>query len=349
MHKFPIRFASIVVTYRCNARCHMCNTWQYPTKKSEEITLEDLEKLPVIPNINITGGEPFLRDDLSEILEVIRPKTSRVVISTNGYLTERILAVARRHPWIGVRVSLEGLPKANDELRGIPDGFDHGIRTLAELSRIGLTDIGFGITLSDRNIHDLRELYHLAKMMGVEFATAAVHNSYYFHKQDNVIRQQAAAIQELELLIDELLRSSRPKDWFRAYFNYGLMNYIQGRPRLLPCEMGSTSFFLDPYGEVRPCNVMERSMGNLKTATFEEIWQSPAAEAIRHDVRHCPKNCWMIGSVAEPMKKYLRVPLTWVYQRKWLGHPHDTAPLAVPEETSTPLAGVAGRGGAAEG
>ncbi len=315
----PIHFASIIVTYRCNARCHMCNTWQFPTAPGEEITPDDIARLPAIPSINLTGGEPFLREDLSDILDVLKDKTSRLVVSTNGYYTERILEIVRRHPWIGVRISIEGLPKANDELRGIPDGFDHGIRTLAELHHFGLKDIGFGITLSDRNVSDLLELYHLAKMMGVEFSTAAVHNSYYFHKHDNRFTRHEEALSALRTLMDELLRSRRVKDWFRAYFNYGLGNYIQGNPRLLPCRMGYESFFLDPLGEVRPCNVMECSMGNIKRQTFEEIWHGAAAEEIRRQVSACPHNCWMIGSVSEPMKQHIMQPIRWIIEQKLSG------------------------------
>jgi MoaA/NifB/PqqE/SkfB family radical SAM enzyme len=316
-----IRFASIVVTYRCNARCHMCNTWQHPSRPEEEIGVAELAKLPNIPTVNVTGGEPFLRDDLAELLRVLRGKTRRVVISTNGYLTDRILEVAREHPWIGVRVSIEGLPKANDALRGLPDGFDHGLRTLLALHRQGLKDIGFGITVSDRNISDLLDLHTLAEMMGLEFATAAVHNSFYFHKMDNRFERPEAAVAALEKLIDALLRSRRPKDWFRAYFNHGLAGYIRGEPRLLPCAMGRESFFLDPFGEIRPCNVMERSLGNLKHRRFEEIWNGPEADAVRRDVAACKQRCWMIGSAAEPIKRNPWTALHWMVQRKLQGSP----------------------------
>lgn len=313
-----INFASIITTYRCNAKCHMCNIWQHPTKKEEEITPEDIDKLPPIPSINITGGEPFIREDLEEILAVLKPRTKRVVISTNGFWTTRILDVAEKHPWIGIRISIEGLPKANDELRGIKDGFDRGIRTLIELSHLGLKDIGFAITVSDRNAKDLLELYHLAKMMKVEFATAAIHNSYYFHKYDNKFEHAHIAIDEFEKLIAELLRSSKPKDWFRAYFNHGLINYIKGKSRLLPCRMGFHGFFLDPLGEVRPCNVMEETMGNLKENTFDEIWYGAEAQRIREKVRNCQQNCWMMGSVAEPMKSHIFKTGSWVLKKKFL-------------------------------
>lgn len=313
--------ASVIVTYRCNARCHMCNTWEYPTKPREEIKAQVLEKLPPLAFCNITGGEPFLRDDIDEIVNVLRKKAKRVVISTNGYFTEKVLAVARRNPGIGVRISIEGLPAANDELRGLKDGFDRGLRTLLELHRMNVKDIGFGITVSDRNARDMIELYELAKAMGLEFATAAVHNSDYFHKYDNAIRKDKEALACFEELIGELLSSGRVKDWFRAYFNYGLMNYIKGRPRLLPCEAGTENFFVDPFGEVLPCNGMEKvvwagSMGNLATDDFDSIWNGERARALREKVSTCPKNCWMIGTAAPVMKKYIRKPLAWVARNK---------------------------------
>ena len=67
-------------------------------------------------------------------------------------------------------------------------GFDRGIKTLMGLSRLGVKDIGFGITVSNNNSADMLELYELSKKMKMEFATAAYHNSYYFHKEDNKIR-----------------------------------------------------------------------------------------------------------------------------------------------------------------
>jgi len=296
--------AAIIVTYRCNAKCHMCNIWKHPTDKRNEITVEDLKKLPDNMNfVNITGGEPFLREDIEQIVKVMLKKTKRLVISTNGYYTEKIVKLAKKYPNIGVRVSIEGLPAANDELRGLKDGFDHGIRTLIELHEFGLKDIGFGITVSDRNAKDLLELYHLAKWLGLEFATAATHNTYYFHKFDNQFKQKKIVTGEFKKLVKELLHSKKPKEWFRAYFNYGIINYINGNKRLLPCEMGTDVFFIDPYGEVYPCNGMDWSMGNIKKQSFEEIWNSKKAEEVRKKVKSCTKNCWMVGSASPAMKK----------------------------------------------
>lgn len=315
--------ASVITTYRCNAKCLMCNIWKFPTEVKEEIKPEVLNKLPNLDFCNITGGEPFLRDDIEDIIFVIKKKAKRVVISTNGYFTDKIIDIAKKNKDIGIRISIEGLQASNDELRGMENGFDRGLRSLLELQRMGLKDIGFGVTVSDRNAKDMIELYQLAKSMNLEFATAAVHNSYYFHKYDNKIKNQKEVIASFEVLIKELLNSRKIKNWFRAYFNYGLINYIKGNKRLLPCESGTLNFFVDPWGEIRPCNGLEESiwmdsMGNLNEKSFDEIWNGEKAKQIREMVGKCPKNCWMIGNAAPVMKKYMWKPFIWIIKNKWL-------------------------------
>lgn len=311
--------AAIILTYRCNCRCYMCHTWQFPTRSPDEITPDDLRKLPGdLDFCNLTGGEPFLREDLADVVEVMQPKSRRIVISTNGYLTEKIVALVRRFPALGIRVSIEGLPAANDELRGVKDGFDHGLRTLLQLQRLGARDIGFGITVSDRNHKDMLELYDLSEKLGLEFATAAVHNSYYFHKLDNRFEKPDEAVASFQALIDRLLATRRVKNWYRAYFNYGLTEYIRGHPRLLPCEAGTENFFVCPNGDVVPCNGSDEPwiMGSIRTQSWDEIWNSPRAREVRLRVANCPKNCWMIGTAAPVMKKYVGKPTSWVVRNR---------------------------------
>lgn len=311
--------AAIIVTYRCISNCVMCNIWKYPTKVEEEFKPKILTKLPVLGFCNITGGEPFIREDIEEIIYTLRKKAKRVVVSTNGYLTEKIVNIAKRNKDIGIRISIEGLPATNDELRGMKNSFDHGLRTLLELQQIGLKDIGFGITVSDRNAKDMLELYQLAKTMNIEFATAIVHNSYYFHKYDNQIVKKEDVISCFLELISQLLNTSRVKNWYRAYFNYGIIRKIQGLPRLLPCEAGNENFFVTPYGDIVPCNGSHEPwiMGNLNSQSWEEIWNSDKAKEIREKVKNCSRNCWMIGTAAPVMKKYFLKPTLWVIKHKF--------------------------------
>ncbi|MGV8079857.1 MAG: radical SAM protein [Syntrophales bacterium] len=314
--------ASVIVTYRCPMLCRMCNIWDNPSDPRTEFQPELLNKLPKLSLVNLTGGEPFVRDDLEEIIRILFTKTDRVVISTSGWFEDRILRMAAQYRNLGFRVSIEGLSQKNDDLRGREGGFDRGLRTLLELRRMGIKDIGFGITVSNSNSADMLHLYELARNLKLEFATAAFHNSFYFHKDDNVITNIEEVCADFEELINRLLKENHPKSWFRAWFNLGLVHYIRGNPRLLPCEAGSENFFIDPCGEVLPCNGMEAqcwyaTMGNLNDAMdFMEIWESDRADKVRNQVRNCPKNCWMIGSASSVMKKYVVRLLPWIITNK---------------------------------
>jgi radical SAM protein with 4Fe4S-binding SPASM domain len=90
---------------------------------------------------------------------------------------------------------------------------------------------------------------------------------------------------------------------------------------MLPCEAGSANFFIDPSGEVYPCNGLEQkywkeSMGNIHDADFMTIWNSEQAEHVRAMVRRCPKNCWMVGTASPVMHKYIKHPLKWALTNK---------------------------------
>lgn len=314
--------ASIILTYRCPMHCKMCNIWANPTQGSEEIKADDLKCLPQLKFINLTGGEPFVRTDLADIVRVCYTKSPRIVISTSGWFHERVIALAQEFPNIGIRISIEGLAAKNDELRGREGGFERGLKTLKKLQEMGVKDIGFGCTVGGANSADMLELYKLSHKMGLEFATAALHNSFYFHKSDNVIANKERVVEDFSILVDKQLAEKSPKSWFRAYFNMGLINYVNGGRRLLPCEAGSANFFIDPWGEVYPCNGMEedkwmQSMGNIhQCQDFMQLWNSEQAQSVRDKVRSCPKNCWMVGTVSPVMHKYIYKPAVWVLYNK---------------------------------
>jgi len=324
MKKLQPTDASIILTYRCPMRCKMCEVWKNPTDPKKEIQPHELEILPKLKFINITGGEPFVRDDLEEIVKVLLTKTDRIVISSSGWMEERIYELFDKYPQLGIRISIEGLEEKNDELRGRKGGFQKGLRILNTLKKKGVKDLGFGITVSETNSKDMLQLYELAKELDLEFATAAVHNSFYFHKYDNGFSSKAReeVLNSFEELKERMLKEHKIKSWYRAYFNSGLQEYVKGNKRLLPCYAGMLNFFIDPYGDVLSCNGMEEkywkeSMGNIREVkTFNEIWHSEKAEIVRDHVRNCPKNCWMVGTAAPAMKKNILIPSIWVAKNK---------------------------------
>lgn len=311
---------TVIVTYRCNAKCTMCNRYKVPSKPEEEISIETIKKLPEMYFTNITGGEPFIRDDLKDIVRELLKKSDRIVISTNGFFTDRIVELCKEFPQIGIRISIEGLEKTNNEIRGLDDGFNRGYTTLKKLVDMGMKDVGFGMTVQDRNAADLVPLYNISDELGMEFATASLHNSFYFVESNNIIKDRLMVAQNFEDLVNRLLDSNSPKKWFRAYFNHGLINYIFSQKRLLPCDMSFDTFFIDPYGDVMPCNGTKEKqvMGNLNRQSWEELWNSEQAEKVRSFVRNCDRNCWMIGSVSPAMHKYIYKPAAWVIKHKFL-------------------------------
>ena len=309
---------TVIVTYRCNARCTMCNRYKEPSKPEEEISIETIKKLPRMYFTNITGGEPFIRTDIKEIVRELYKKSDRIVISTNGYYMERIIDLCKEFPQIGIRISIEGLEKTNNEIRGLENGYQRGYETLKKLVKMGMKDVGFGMTVQDRNAPDLIPLYKISDELQMEFATASLHNSFYFVETKNIIHDRPMVAKNLEGLVNELLNSWSPKKWFRAYFNHGLINYIYSQPRLLPCDMSFDTFFIDPYGDVMPCNGTKDKevMGNLNRQSWDELWNSAEANNVRKKVRNCDRQCWMIGSVSPAMHKYIWIPAWWVFKHK---------------------------------
>lgn len=309
---------TVIVTYRCNARCSMCSRYKAPSKPEEELSLETIAKLPEMYFTNITGGEPFIRTDLKEIVRALSKKSDRIVISTNGFFTDRIIDLCKEFPNVGIRISIEGLEQTNNAIRGLPDGFNRGYTTLKTLRQMGMKDVGFGMTVQDCNAADLVPLYELADELDMEFATATLHNSFYFVENKNIIHDRPMVAGHFEQLINRMLRSSSPKKWMRAYFNHGLINYMYGQKRLLKCDMSFDTFFIDPYGDVMPCNGTKdkQVIGNLNEQSWEALWNSDRAEEVRASVRCCDRECWMIGSVSPAMRKYIWIPGMWVVWHK---------------------------------
>ena len=316
---------AVITTYRCNARCEMCEIWKYPTKPEEEFDPEILKKIPKgMKRLNITGGEPMLRKDIEKIVSILDTKTNRLEISTNGYFTDKLVEIAKKFPDITIRVSVDGLPERHDKIRGLKNGFDHALRTILNLKELGIKDIGFGIVISEENHTDLLDLYNLMAYMDMEFSSCVMHNSFYFHKHNNKLEYQQIVKDTIHKYIKILLKSKRKnikmrvKDWFRAYLNLGLLKHISGEARPISCGAGTDSFFIDPWGKILACNGSTEPwvMGDLTKNSFSEIWTSKQADLVREKVRNCKENCWMMGSAVPAMRRKIWIPINWVFRNK---------------------------------
>ena len=315
---------SIILTYRCNSRCSMCHIWQHPTLPAEEVSPATLAQLPAgFHFLNLTGGEPTLRADLEEIVDLLHPKARQLEISTNGLQSDKLERIVQKHPDVKIRISLEGLGARNDAIRGEKNGFARKMETMRRLVAAGGRDLGFATTFQDDNADQLLDLYRLCGSFGGEMATSALHNGFQFHKIDNEPANRVRTARAVQPLIVELLNSRRPKNWFRAYLNLGLMKKILGQPRLIPCTAGRDFAFIDPWGRVYACNVRpDLEIGDLATQSWKDILRGPRAAAARTRVARCTHNCWMVGSAKTAMRnKFFPLlprlqPLAWVLANK---------------------------------
>ena len=314
----------VAVTYRCNARCAMCNIWQ--AKPPEELRPEAYSALPAsLTSLNLTGGEPFMRDDLPEIVGSVVdacPKAN-IIISTNGLLPDRIeeqikriLSVASD---IGVAVSLDGIGEMHDRIRGVKNAYETTMRSISLLKQLGVKGLRIAFTITPENVGHFSKVYELSKKEGAEFTCAITHASPHYFQITETLEpvDQTLLEREIGIVAKQELRSWSPKRWARAYFMAGLLAYARSGNRILPCHAASDFFFLDPAGSVYPCNVLDTELGNVRERSADAILDSPAATEARAAVRGC-RECWMVCTARTAIRRRPFRVGGWVCAHKFL-------------------------------
>ncbi len=312
-------YISLILTKRCNAKCQMCNCHLNPTKPEKEFSPSLIDKLPQMKSTTLTGGEPFLRNDIEEILKRLHGKTDRILINTNGYFTERICEVCAEFPSVGVRISIDGNEKTHDAIRGIPDIYSHAMDTIERLIKIrGKHDLGIGFCVQDCNYTELIPTFEWAEKRGLEFGFSVVQNSSFFNKSDNEIKQEECVLKELQKLTQGYLKSNNPRKWARAYFSKGAEKYVQNMEKPLRCDAGRTSFFVGPYGDVMPCNDFPEDvvMGNLNEQSWDEIVNSDRGKQVVRMCENCNINCWSICNMGSQIRKNIFKIAIWSLRNK---------------------------------
>ncbi|GAA5169774.1 radical SAM protein [Viridibacterium curvum] len=315
---------TVISTFRCNSRCQMCYIWKNPTDPRQEVSIETLAKLPGgFDNLNVSGGEPTLRRDLAEIIDVVYPKARITEISSNGLHPEKILPIIKKYPNVKVRFSLEGDEITSDRIRGEEGGFQTKVAGLRMLQEAGGTDLGFAFVIQDENVDQLTRTYEFAKRQGFELATSTLHNAWQFYKNDNYFYDRLKVARDVEGIVTEMLKSGKVKNWFRAYLNLGLIEKILGHDRLIPCTAGRDFAFIDPWSDVWACNVRsDLPMGNLAKQSWEEIIGSKSTCDTLGKVDACKQNCWMVTTARTAMRSTIIPqapkigPMMWVLKNK---------------------------------
>lgn len=318
--------AVVAVTYACDARCVMCNIWKSPP--SPQSAPETFGKLPAsLKTINISGGEPFLRDDLPEIIQNVKSACpgSTIVISTNSLQSKRIGSmlpeIVKHDPGIGLGISVDGIGKMHDAMRGVKGAFDRAMETLDLARQHSVRNIRLAFTATSRNISHLERVLDLSREKGVEFTCAIAQNSEHYFKTDSNtgIDDLDELRRQFNTLISRQLRGFHPKRWARAYFAQGVYEFATNKKRLLECRAGSDFFYLDPTGDVYCCNVLPEVMGNLTESDFTTLWNSPRARAVRERVARCQEGCWMVCTARTVIKRHPIAVGMWVLASKIRG------------------------------
>lgn len=302
--------AFLAVTLLCNARCVMCDIWK--NRGLDFTPIDVYRKLPSsLEMIDLTGGEPFLRPDLAQVVAIVRqtcPK-ARILITTNGFLHKNIEKqtddILSADPKIAFRLSLDGGQDMHEKIRNVPQAYEKVIYTIDLLKKIGVKDLGIIYTLMAQNKHELKDVYSYTKAQGINFSLNIVHDSpVYFGNQKTSLRPRPSEVKgHFDWLFWQQLKSVNPKNWAKAWFNKYSYQYMVTHKRALPCHAGENFFYMDPFANIFMCHLKNWPIGNLKTQTFAEIWNGKPKQKFLPLVKKC-HDCWIICTAKDEIKKH---------------------------------------------
>jgi len=314
---FPFKL-TFCLTFWCNYRCQTCNIWKM--KPRDELTLDEIRRFFQRSGkflwVDLTGGEVTLRKDFIDVCHAVIdgcPELLLLHFPTNGYLTDKVVAAARaittrpgrRPEKLIITVSTDGDEHTNDEIRGIEGGWRHQLETFRQLRAVPGVEVVLGMTLSAANVDHYPVAFAAAQkevpdLRHDEFHVNIVHESpHYLGNTDLGLRANASR-EKLAAAVGQY-RDLRKPAWAgpvayleRAYLKR-VQGYLEGGKTPMRCHALSASCFVDSWGNVFPCTIYDRKVGNLRESDYDlaRIWNTPAAAALQGEIweSRCP-NCW---------------------------------------------------------
>jgi radical SAM protein with 4Fe4S-binding SPASM domain len=286
------------LTERCNLACRHC---YQSGKHSAELSLDEIATvideiedlfhtwesaygIAVIPSFNITGGEPLLREDLFEVLELLQHKNYPTFLLTNGMLIDVPTAEQLARAGIrGAQVSIEGPQEIHDSIRG-SGSFAGAVQGVTALRAAGIP-VTLNTTLSRLNASCLEDLVHLAIRLGVQrlgFSRLVPSG------RGKEISDESLSSAEIKELYEILLAMNLPD--LEIVTGDPIANHVGIAPPALPgsatpfggCAAGVSGLTIMPDGTVTPCRRLPISIGNVRTDSLRELWAtSPILERLR--------------------------------------------------------------------
>ncbi len=303
----------ISVSFRCNSRCRTCDVWRKP---SDDMTVEEwarvfrsLGRAPYY--VTFTGGEPFLRRDLADLViaayEHMRP--GYITIPTNGLLGERILDQTERmcracpDTVIGINLSLDAVGDAHDDIRGVRGNWQKSLETWQGLKALRREYPNLILTIhtviSRYNIRNIREIYEaLQKLEPDSYITEVAEERV---ELDTVGWGITPLAEEYAPVADFLSRKARETpargmaritQAFRAQYYQLAKRILLERRQVIPCYAGWASAHIAPNGDLWTCCIRAEPAGNIRRAgyDFRKVWFSPEMDRLRRSIAN--RECW---------------------------------------------------------
>ena len=277
--QFPY-FVDWAITSKCNLSCRHCRgmlTGEISTGRAKELITEiaELKSKWVI----IEGGEPLLRDDLLELLSLMRQKQLEVHLITNGMLLNHELIATFKRLGIKVMISIDGAtPKTYEEIRS-GASFEKVLRAARDCAEEGLLE-AINFTIMKRNYTEIPGILKLAAAIGVRQVTfIGLKSCQDYHEEIPSPEEYAEAIKlacqaaldtGVEFFFDEPFFWAAVKEW-----NLPARLPAESTGILLPstaaCIFGEY-LFIEPNGEVKPCSFAPMVLGNVREKSLVQIW-----------------------------------------------------------------------------
>ena len=294
------------ITSVCNARCVHCFYWKSLNKKND-LTFSEIKQLSdqlgPVDSLLISGGEPFLRKDLTEICSLFftNNKVGALSIPTNGFEPLNIeskvkdIVKAACGKKVFINVSLDGTEHVHDKIRQVPGAFQKAIETYRQLANLekdnpSLT-ASINTTVSSQNYNDLFELFNDLKVLIPDCRNINLAFLRGLPKDNTLELPPVDDLIRLSKHINELFSGNQSiigKSIDEVIFKLKLKTLAE-KSQILTCAAGSLMGVVDANGDVRCCELLP-PVGNLRTGTFRDIWKSKQAGLERDNIS--AHKCW---------------------------------------------------------
>lgn len=326
---------TISLSYRCNSRCRTCNIWKM---KSDDLALEEYGK--IFRNLGksvfwatLSGGEPFMRKDIAQVAQSLYRNCAPAIINipTNGllgdYIAKKAEEICRACPksQVVVNLSLDGIGKKHDELRGVPGNFGRSMKAYAALRKISAPNFSLGVhtVISRFNVRDIPQIcdYVLDELKPDSYISEVAEQRVELGTVGTDITPAPGEYAKAVDYISKRTAGYKPKGisrltlaMRRGYYNFA-KDALGGKRQPVPCYAGIASAQISPEGDVWGCCIRAEPLGNLRKSSydFRSIWLSQKAQEFRKSVKakecSCPlANAYYSSVLCEPLSMAALLP-----------------------------------------